>query len=94
MNRVTHDTNSRKFFLIEEDQEASLSYSEIGSEIWNLTHTFVPARLRGKGLAEVLTRAALETAKAEGKKIVPSCSYVESFLKRKGKEYSDLVAHP
>ncbi|EPG73825.1 hypothetical protein LEP1GSC058_2539 [Leptospira fainei serovar Hurstbridge str. BUT 6] len=91
MNEVKHDKQSRNFTLIEDGLEARLDYSEIGKGIWNLTHTFVPGSLRGKGLASVLVKAALEEARKSDKKIIPSCSYVETFLKR-NPDYSDLVS--
>ncbi len=56
-----------------------------------LTHTFVPPELRDKGVAERLVTAALEHARAEGLKVVPQCSYVETFLRRHP-EFADLRA--
>lgn len=46
------------------------------------THTFVPPELRGLGLAEKLVRAGLELARAEGRRVVPQCSYVATFIER------------
>ena len=46
------------------------------------THTFVPPELRGLGLAEKLVRAGLELARAEGRRVVPQCSYVATFIQR------------
>ena len=46
------------------------------------THTYVPTALRGHGIAEKLVRAALEWARAEGRKVVPECSFVAAFIQR------------
>lgn len=46
------------------------------------THTYVPTALRGQGIAEKLVRAGLAFAAAEKLKVVPQCSYVESFIQR------------
>ena len=46
------------------------------------THTYVPTSLRGKGIAEKLVRAGLEWARAEGRRVVPECSYVAAFIQR------------
>ena len=46
------------------------------------THTFVPGELRGRGIAELLVRTALEDARTAGHKVVPSCSYVAKFIER------------
>ncbi len=53
------------------------------------THTEVPVALRGGGIAGRLVRFALETARKEGLKVVPQCSYVDRFLLRHP-EYLDL----
>ncbi|MEN9677800.1 MAG: hypothetical protein RIS76_3696 [Verrucomicrobiota bacterium] len=55
-----------------------------------LTHTFVPPELRGRGLAERVVRAALEHARTLGLRVVPQCSYVDSFLRRHP-ELADLA---
>lgn len=54
------------------------------------THTFVPGELRGRGIAELLVRAALEDARTAGRRIVPQCSYVARFVSRHA-EYEALV---
>jgi predicted GNAT family acetyltransferase len=46
------------------------------------THTYVPTGLRGHGIAEKLVRAGLAFARAEGRRVVPQCSYVEVFIQR------------
>lgn len=55
------------------------------------THTWVPPALRGRGLAEVLVRAALEEARRAHERIVPQCSYVARFIERH-RDYADLLA--
>lgn len=54
------------------------------------THTYVPTALRGHGIAEKLVRAGLEFAKAENRRVVPQCSYVEVFIQRH-KEFQSLL---
>ncbi len=46
------------------------------------THTFVPGELRGRGIAELLVRTALEDARTAGRRIVPQCSYVARYASR------------
>ena len=55
------------------------------------THTFVPAALRGQGIAEQLVRFALDDARSKGFKVTPACSYVARFIDRHP-EYRDLSA--
>ena len=54
------------------------------------THTLVPPELRGRGIAEKLVRAALAEARAQGRRVVPACSYVAKFIERHA-EYQDLL---
>lgn len=54
------------------------------------THTYVPTALRGHGIAEKLVRAGLEFARAEGRRVVPQCSYVAAFIQRH-QEFQGLV---
>jgi len=55
-----------------------------------ITHTLVPPELRGRGIAEKLTRMALGDARMKRLKVVPACSYVAKFIQRHA-EYRDLV---
>ncbi|EMJ97888.1 GNAT family N-acetyltransferase [Leptospira sp. WS58.C1] len=90
MNSVQHDVAGKKFLILQDGREAHLVYREIGSHVWDLYHTFVPTDFRGKGIASQLAEAALKTARAETKKVIPNCSFVQTYLKRHP-EYSDLV---
>jgi uncharacterized protein len=54
------------------------------------THTLVPPELRGRGIAELLVRAALADARTAGRRVVPACSYVAKFIGRHA-EYQDLL---
>ncbi len=56
-------------------------------------HTFVPKSLRGRGIAASLVRAALAYAEANSYKVVPTCSYVASYMNRH-EEFSHLRRDP
>jgi hypothetical protein len=68
------------------DAEAYLAYERRDGEL-DIVHTFTPPALRGRDLAAALTRAALAYARAEGLRVVPTCSYTQWFLGR----HPDLV---
>jgi predicted GNAT family acetyltransferase len=53
-------------------------------------HTVVLPEFEGKGVASTLAKAALDSIRAQGDKVVPSCPYVTSWLE-KHPEYQDLV---
>ena len=56
-----------------------------------VTHTEVPPALRGRGLAEILVRAALAWIDGRGLKIESRCGYVSRFI-GKHPEFQHLVA--
>lgn len=58
-----------------------------------LVHTEVDEAHSGKGYAATLARSALEDARARGLRVVPTCPYVASYL-RKHPEYADLAERP
>ena len=88
---VVHDVESKEFFIITEGNKAFLKYKVINKEILDYYSTFVPKELRGKGIAGLVTRAALEFAKTNHYYIIPSCPYVESYI-AKHTEYQDLLS--
>lgn len=81
----------QRFELDIEGKTAFLEYRAQGPEVLAFTHTFVPPELRGRNLAAILTRYALEDARRQGKKVAPLCSYVDVFMQR-NKEFTPLRA--
>ncbi|HEU6456744.1 MAG TPA: GNAT family N-acetyltransferase [Roseateles sp.] len=55
------------------------------------THTGVPPAYQGQGLAGRLVEAGLQWARDEALKVVPACSYVQTYLQRHP-EWQHLVA--
>ncbi|MCD8186215.1 MAG: N-acetyltransferase, partial [Rikenellaceae bacterium] len=45
-----------------------------------LTHTGIPANLRGQGIGSELVEAALEYIDGEGMKVIPLCGFVASYI--------------
>jgi len=79
---VRHDRAARRF---ETTSGARLDYRAAGDDAIDITHTFVPDHLRGKGLAAQLMDAALEYAGKNGLNVHASCNYAKAYLKRKGR---------
>ena len=76
---VQHRQEGKKGeFYIEQDGEviAEYSYSMMDDTTMIANHTGVSAQLRGQGLAMKLVEYAVEYARKNNFKIVPSCSYV------------------
>jgi uncharacterized protein len=55
-----------------------------------LPHTEVDSVHGGKGLGNRLVRFALDDVRAQGRSVVPSCSFVATFISR-NPEYQDLT---
>ena len=56
-----------------------------------LTHTFVPEAYEGRGVGAQLVAAALADIRRQGLKVVPQCSFVAVYIKRRP-EWSDMVS--
>jgi hypothetical protein len=89
---VRHNAAASRY-EVEADGHLAIADYVLEGDRMTFTHTFVPPELRGRGLAELLVRAALTDARAAGRRIVPQCSYVAVFVQRHA-EYRDLVAGP
>ena len=88
---VEHDLVSRRFTFAGSGGTAVLSYAPAGSGLVELYSTFVPPTDRGRGIAARLVEAAVQHARSEGLRIIPSCWYVAQWL-RHHPEHADLVA--
>lgn len=86
-----HDPAERKFFAKVNGDEARLDYAPVGERILDYRHTFVPERLRGRGIGERLVRDALDHARGHGYRVIPTCPFVRRIIER-NPGYSDLVA--
>jgi predicted GNAT family acetyltransferase len=72
----------QRFELQIEGKTAFLEYKPQGADVLAFTHTYVPPELRGRNLAAILTRFALDDARRQGKKVAPLCSYVATYMER------------
>jgi len=88
---VIHEKENERFVIYMDGNEVYVEYS-MEENMINLYHTFTHSELRGKGLAAHVVRAALEFVKDNNLKVIPTCSYVQSFL-AKNDEYKKLVAN-
>lgn len=87
---VENNSERRRFEAHIGEHVAVLDYVMVG-DIIRLTHAGTPHPLRGQGVAAVVTKAALEYAKAQGYKVIPVCSYVEAYIRRHP-EYRSLIS--
>jgi hypothetical protein len=78
-------------FEIHTDSGMALLRYVLKADRIDLVHTEVPPQFQGKGFGEALVRAALDYARREKLKVVPTCPFVRRFL-TKHQEYAELVA--
>ena len=56
-----------------------------------ITHTEVPAALRGRGIGSQMMHGVLKDVRARGLKVIPRCPFVADFINRHP-AYADLLA--
>lgn len=88
--KVIHEEDNERFIIYTEGEEAFIEYRMRNNEM-DLYHTYTHPSLRGKGLAALVVKAAFEFAKENNLKVIPTCSYVQAFVRRYD-EYKDLVS--
>lgn len=97
---IQHDRHRHRFEARVEGVACVLDYTldqgrldqgGLDQHVMTVTHTVVPQAVGGRGIAADLTREAMETARKEGWKVVPACSYAEAWMRRHP-EYADLRA--
>jgi hypothetical protein len=88
--RVTNNTAAGQFEIRSEAGVSVLKYRHAGGAL-DLVHTEVPDALEGKGYGKALVEGALDFARAEHLKIIPSCPFVKHYVERHP-ETASLVA--
>lgn len=79
---VVHEAEAARFVYESEPERGLLQY-RLEGDTMIIDRTYVPSSLRGKGVAARLVEAALAHATAAKLSVVPECSYVEGYLKRR-----------
>ena len=87
---VLHKKDASRFEIQIGEYIAELDYRLAGNII-TFTHTGVPSELEGNGIGSLIARAGLDYAREQGFKVVPLCSFVDSYMRRKP-EYENLRA--
>jgi uncharacterized protein len=85
---VRHDPGRKRFETTVDGHDCEIDY-RLSDKVMTITHTGVPSAVGGRGIAAELTRFALETARANGWKVVPACSYAAAYMQRHP-EFDDL----
>jgi predicted GNAT family acetyltransferase len=86
----TRDNKAQHRFEMDAGGETAVAYYTLAPGVITFNHTEVPPALRGKGIGSELVRGALQSARDQGLKVVPRCSFVAAYLARHS-EFNDLV---
>ena len=78
---VRHEPAALRWVAEVDGGEAELAY-EARDGVLDLQHTLVPHASRGAGVAAALVQAAVDHARTEGVRLVPTCPYVAAWLAR------------
>jgi hypothetical protein len=91
IERETHQTHGRYVVRMPSGEEAEMTWGVRGPGVRDFNHTYVPGAFRGSGVAALLMARAIEDARSEGFRIIPSCSYVAAQFRRHP-DWADLLA--
>jgi predicted GNAT family acetyltransferase len=87
---AVRDNPAAQRFELDVDGALAVALYRIEGDTMMFTHTEVPPRLRGRGIASKLVRGALDAARARGMRVMPLCSFVAEYIRRHT-EVQDLV---
>ena len=90
MSDVRQNTSHHRFELDADGHTATAVY-RLAPGLITFTHTEVPKALSGRGIGSKLARGALESARAQGLKVVAECPFMAGYI-AKHPEFSDLKA--
>lgn len=81
---IEHQPENGRFRCVVDGEVCVAEYQLIvgASSVMVITHTEVPSRVGGRGVAAALMHAALEHAQLHGLKVKPVCSYARAYMNR------------
>ncbi|MEM0060430.1 MAG: GNAT family N-acetyltransferase [Fervidicoccaceae archaeon] len=85
--------NDSEFYIELPNGKRALLKFEVIEElrIMRLLHTYTPPQFRGRGLGEMLVKAAIEDARRRGLKIEPVCSFSIYYFAKHPEDREILV---
>lgn len=75
-----HDNVNHEFRALVQDKIATLKYRVSLSPIWDCYSTYVPPEIRGHHVGQKLVQYALDQAKRNHFRIIPTCPFVKHFI--------------
>jgi len=88
--QVVHAPEHHEFVALDATGRVGVLQYSLADGVIDLQHTVVQRSAGGRGVGSSLVVAALEHARAEGLRVVPTCPFVPAVIARHP-EYADLV---
>ena len=88
-DQVANNVKKFRFEVVSGAQVSKLEY-RLGRYTLDLVHTEVPEELQDQGIGSSLVDAALNHARANGLKVIPSCPFVAAYVERHP-EWEDII---
>lgn len=88
-NAIVDNTVAHRLEIKDGDEYAFLTYRMKGDAI-EYVHSETPPALQGKGYASALAKFGLDRDKPAGRKVIPTCPFVKTYIERHP-EYASLV---
>ena len=81
--QYTYEPDAKRIVATTHDGEevGKLEYT-VNEKYWNANHTWVNPDYRGYSIARKLVDTLADTARAEGVKILPTCSYAKHVMEK------------
>jgi predicted GNAT family acetyltransferase len=89
LSEVRNNPEMHRFELDAEGATA-VAYYKLEPGVITFTHTEVPPALEGRGIGSALARGALDSARAQGFKVIAKCPFIGGYIARHA-EYADLL---
>jgi predicted GNAT family acetyltransferase len=90
---VTLDEAGHRYVITVDGQRAGFAAFVDDGDQRVFTHTEIGNAYAGQGLGGILISGALDDVRTRGRRVVPICPFVRSYLGRHH-EYGDLVDEP
>lgn len=88
---IIHEAEAGRFVAHLDEGDGVLSYREAGDDRLDFLRTWVPPAARNRGVGEALVRTGLDHARDRGMRVIPSCPFVRTVVKRHPEYESILV---
>jgi uncharacterized protein len=87
---IVHDAAGSRYEIWVDGELSGYAGYQLGDGTITFTHTVTMPPKRGRGLAAMVVRRALDDARAADQRVVAQCWYVAQFIDEH-REYADLL---